>query len=388
MRGIVSFLVSVSVFVGCGTAGSSGGGGGAVQAGTLCTPGSSADVCGYAGSLAAVLHCDSGTKAYAPLSVCPSSAYCYPAANGLTCSAASGTTADTVSGQDSGSTFQDTTTTNGTQAGELCQPGVSPDFVCGQAGPNAAVLQCHSSYKAWVPIWTCDPGATCYFSADGPTCSTTSTESGADTAQQPDTNGTGTSKLSWVIIDGSKNPDCTTNSPGPDIDAIALYRNVGGTWKLMGMAKSGTQIVKAPANPKCLGQNDHDLSNSVCGPLNGTVSATAKDTGYFGLGDRSIYVQIGACSSPTQDLKVCDGTGAVQDIVSGDQLAVCEVDPSYKTACKNDGNDAPQCGYAYAGCTCTTEQYGVGVASSSDGANFLDLGVQTGTDMFIDVKKP
>ena len=208
-----------------------------------------------------------------------------------------------------------------------------------------------------------------------------------DTATTGDTTITTGTKYQWVIIDGSKNPDCTTNSPGPDIDAIALYRNIGGTWKLMGMAKNGTTIVKAPASPKCLDQNDHNVETAVCGKVDGIVSATAKDTGYFGLGDRSVYVQIGACSSPTQDLKVCDGAGAVQDILEGDQLGVWEVDQSYKTACKNDGNDAPQCGYAYAGCTCTTEQYGVGVATTSDASVFLDLGVKTGTDRFIDVKK-
>ncbi len=212
------------------------------------------------------------------------------------------------------------------------------------------------------------------------------TSTGSDSTGGGDTTAGGT-KYSWVIIDGSKNPDCSTNSPGPDIDAIALYRKVGTDWKLMGMAKAGTQIVKSPATPKCIDQNDHNTDISICGPVNGTVSATAKDTGYFGLGDRSVYVQIGACSDGTQDLKKCDGAGAVQEIMLGDQLAVWEVDQSYKTACKNDGNDAPQCGYAYAGCTCTTEQYGVGVATTSDASTFLDLGTQTGTQMFIDVKK-
>lgn len=214
------------------------------------------------------------------------------------------------------------------------------------------------------------------------------TSGGSDTTTGgSDTTATTGKKYSWVIIDGSKEPDCTTNSPGPDIDAIALYRKEGGTWKLKGMAKAGTQVVKAPANPKCLDKNDHDTSISVCGPVDGTVSATAKDTGYLGLGDRSVYVQIGACSTATEDLKKCDGAGAVQDIMVGDQLAVWEVDQSYKTACKNDGNDAPQCGFAYSGCTCTTEKYGVGVGTSSDGADFLDLGVQNGTNMYIDVKK-
>ncbi|MBI5611004.1 MAG: hypothetical protein HY902_19185 [Deltaproteobacteria bacterium] len=219
----------------------------------------------------------------------------------------------------------------------------------------------------------------------GDATSGTDTTGGSDSTTGTDTTSGGT-KYQWVIIDGSKNPDCSTNSPGPDIDAVALYRKVGTDWKLMGMAKGGA-IVKSPANPKCIDQNDHNTESSIAGPVNGTVSATAKDTGYFGLGDRSVYFQIGACTNGTQDLKQCDGAGAVQDILLGDQLAVWEVDQSYKTACKNDGNDAPQCGFAYAQCTCTTEQYGVGVATTSDASTFLDLGTQTGTNMFIDVKK-
>ena len=290
----------------------------------------------------------------------------------------------------------------GIGVGLACTPGYTD--VCSYVNGAAAVLHCDAQAYTWAVKQVCNAGESCGQDSGQMTClaPTTSTADagGTDTGgtwgwpdtgttTQPDTNtggSTGT-KYQWVIIDGSKNPDCTTNSPGPDIDAIALYRKIGTNWYLMGMAKSGTQIVKAPAYPQCLDLNSHDTPQSVCGPVNGTVSATAKDTGYFALGDRSVYVQIGECTNLTQDLKKCDGNGAVVDIELGDQLAIWEVDQSYKASCKNDGYDAPQCGYAYSSCTCTSEQYGVGVATTSDASVYLDLGTKTGTDMFIDVKK-
>ncbi len=327
------FLASAVLFAGCTAAGGNGGGGGggsAIAVGLACTPGYT-DVCSYVNGLPAVLHCDSKASVWAAAQVCMLPISCGMDSGSLTCLEPAS---------------QDAATTGDTGA----DASTSPDTTVAQS----------------------DTGS---ISQD----------------IQPDTQDTYTPPkgpvYSWVVLDGSPNPDCSTNSPGPDIDAVALYRKIGSDWFLMGMGKAGTQVVKQPANPKCTGQNNYDNAYAACGPVNGTVSATAKDTGYFGLGDRSLYLQIGACSDGTQDLKKCDGNGAVQEIKLGDQLAIWEVDQSYKTPCLNDGNDAPQCGYAYDKCSCATEQYRVGLATSMQGASFMDLGVQTGTNMFIDVVK-
>lgn len=220
----------------------------------------------------------------------------------------------------------------------------------------------------------------------------------ADTGTAADT-ATGGKKYTWLIIDGSPatEPDCSaTNSPGPDIDAVALFSKEG---KLKGVGKPGTAKFKAGAKQLCAAQNKKTDVTQVCGPVNGHVYVATKktDTEYFGLSDGTVEVQFGACSTATEDLTKCDGAGAVQEIANGDQIAVYEVDGTYlseakcKAASSESVKDAGQCGkgpqagLAEDGCKCLAEQYQVWIGSE-EGKAEVDLKTQTGTNQYIDVK--
>ncbi len=221
--------------------------------------------------------------------------------------------------------------------------------------------------------------------------------SGGDTSTAADTGGTPGKKYTFVTIDGSpaSEPDCkATNSPGPDIDAIALFDKAG---KLKGVAKPGTSVFKAGAKKLCEAENKKTDSTKVCGPVNGKVNEKTADTEYFGLSDGTIEVQIGACSAATDDLTKCDGAGAAVEILAGDQIAVYEVDGSYlaKTVCEKADAAAvpdkkvcgggPQTGLAFDGCKCIAEEYQVWIGSGTGKAE-VDLGKHKGTNQYIDVK--
>ncbi len=171
--------LALSVLVlstGCAPAGGSGGSV-VVQAGSPCVAGASADTCGYSGTVAGVMHCDAATGAWAPIVTCTAPAYCYAGPVGPVCS--SGTaTADAASASDSSG--------GSLHAGQACEPGTSPPYACGYAGASAAVLQCQNGYKAWVPLWTCDPTADCVVAGTGPTCSGTTTDGTVAALKEPD----------------------------------------------------------------------------------------------------------------------------------------------------------------------------------------------------------
>lgn len=232
--------------------------------------------------------------------------------------------------------------------------------------------------------------------ADATTGGGTDATTGGDTTTATDT-GTPGKKYMYVTIDGSpaSEPDCKlTSSPGPDIDAIALFDKAG---KLKGVAKPGTSVFKAGAKKLCEAENKKTDSTKVCGPVNGKVNEKAADTEYFGLSDGTIEVQIGACSAATDDLTKCDGAGAVVEIMAGDQIGVYEVDGSYlaKTVCEKADAAAvpdkkvcgggPQTGLAYDGCKCIAEEYQVWIGTGT-GKVEVDLGKHKGTNQYIDVK--
>ncbi|MSP92119.1 MAG: hypothetical protein EXR79_10015 [Myxococcales bacterium] len=168
----------------------------------------------------------------------------------------------------------------------------------------------------------------------------------------------------YVTIDGAplKTEDCTkTSSPGADLDVVALFR--GG--KLQGVGKVGSALHKKGTTPLCEKENKHAEAKDVEGKLDTKMYTTATpDTGYFGLSNGSVQVQIGACTKATDDVSVCDGAGASVDILVGDELDVYEVDDTYKKAGKG-----PQSGIADDKCTCLAEEYDVYVHVTDGGVS-------------------
>jgi hypothetical protein len=203
-------------------------------------------------------------------------------------------------------------------------------------------------------------------------------------------------KYTHVHIDGSptKEPDCQlTNSPGPDIDLVALYR--GG--KLQGVGRKGSAVFKPGKDLACKDQWETGLKDplgkdkgkkgcpknehsAVEGKLDTEMHSDAKcDTGYFAVSNGTVVVQIGACSAATEDVKTCDGAGAVVEILPGDEIDVYEVDGSYKK-----GGKGPQSGIAPDTCVCAEEDYQVYVGPSGDKAE-TSLGTFKGTKAAIKV---
>jgi len=198
--------------------------------------------------------------------------------------------------------------------------------------------------------------------ADGTT--ETDTTTGGDTGGGADTT-TGTDTVSgpsysWLVVDGSPytEPSCTeTSSAGADLDVVALYR--GG--KLVGVGKPGTAKEFKAAQPACADKVRGTIAD-ITGPLTTKMYADkTPDTGYYSLSNNRVYVQIGACTQSTDDIKVCDGAGAVIEFQTGDEIDVYEVDTTYK---KGGGTSAS--GIAPDNCKCIAEDYYVGIAMDQD----------------------
>lgn len=210
----------------------------------------------------------------------------------------------------------------------------------------------------------------------------TDTTTGSDSATGGDTS-TGSDvatgpKYTWVAVDGSPytEPDCgATSSPGADLDVIALYR--GG--KLIGVGKPGTAKEFAAAQPACAGKKRGTIAD-ITGPLTTKMYSDATpDTGYYSLSNNRVYVQIGACTQSTEDIKVCDGAGEAIELQAGDEIDIYEVDGTYK---KNGGTSAS--GIAPDNCVCLAEDYWVGVAVDQD-TEPVELGTFKGSKSAIPV---
>ena len=160
----------------------------------------------------------------------------------------------------------------------------------------------------------------------------------------------------WVVVQDTEQKACTTNGPGADIDAVALW----GTTAALGWGKIGS--ANYTANPLGNSCDNADCKGGDCkyaaisntfiaddlvayteGPKDATVSATTDDFGYFSLNGGTLQIQIG-------DL---DGSGAAKEIKPGDKIKVFEVDQTYITS-----GDAPT------SCACLPEHYTVSLQSA------------------------
>lgn len=229
---------------------------------------------------------------------------------------------------------------------------------------------------ALLSMGACDASVNTGGDAEGDAV-TGDSSTGTDTSTGGDTSTPGT-EYNYVTVDGSPytEPDCKlTNSPGPDIDVIALYR--GGA--LIGVAKSVTY--KPGAKKACEAENKHANPQDVVGKLDTKMYSDATpDTGYFGLSDGTVEVQIGGCQVSTATVKDCDGSGPLQVIKPGDEIDVYEVDGSYKK-----GGQGPQAGIAPDSCKCVGETYEVFVSKEA-GKSLVSLGTFTGTQGAIAIK--
>lgn len=220
------------------------------------------------------------------------------------------------------------------------------------------------------------------------TAGDTSGSTDSDTTTAGDTTTAPTGWTSVVIYDKFTEPDCkATTSPGPDIDTVALWRQVGGTWTLMGVAKVGSCDYSAGVNPACP-DNKHNAAADVaaaCGPF-GDIDAKDIATGYLGLGGGSVELKIGACQSDKEDISSCDGKGDAVEILAGDELDVYEVDQwylSHGAGCGDDGE--PKCAtgktYITGSCKCIPETYEVELRKEAgkSGTDDVILGEKTGT---------
>ena len=161
----------------------------------------------------------------------------------------------------------------------------------------------------------------------------------ADTAAAPG--------YTYVVIRDKESEQSTfscnaTNSPGTDIDAVALIRKD----RVVGYLMKGTAILTpesvtcAPA--ACSGQDctyasssftigETELVSRTEGPPDAVVRGSTDDSGYMSLNGGSLQFQIG------------DGLadGPPQAISSGDRIEVYEVDQRYKTT-SNASNCTPE----------------------------------------------
>lgn len=209
--------------------------------------------------------------------------------------------------------------------------------------------------------------------AAGDTAAVDGGSTGKDTTTTTADTGPASVSYSHVAIDGSpyKEVDCkATTSPGPDLDAIGLYR----AGKLIGVAKVGSAVFKKGLTPACAAENKHAEVNDIEGPLNADT-----DKGYFGVSNGTVEFEFGACTVSTNVITDCDGSGASVPILVGDEIDVYEVDKSYKP----DGS-GPQKGRASAACKCLSEDYELFVGSA--GKVDKSLGKFTGSKPQIAVK--
>jgi hypothetical protein len=160
----------------------------------------------------------------------------------------------------------------------------------------------------------------------------------------------------WVVVQDTEQKACSTNGPGADIDAVALWSATGA----IGWGKLST--ANYTANPLGNACENAECSGGACkyaaiggvfpvptlvayteGPKDAMVSATANDSGYFSLNGGTLQLQIG-------DLT---GAGPAVELKKGDMIKVFEVDQTYITS-----------GNAPASCSCLPEHYTVSLQTA------------------------
>ncbi len=209
-----------------------------------------------------------------------------------------------------------------------------------------------------------------------------STGGGSDsTGGGSDSTGGGSATFESILIfDKSEDPTFLNgkcgSSPGTDLDAVALYRNVADKWTLMGVGRVGSAVYDTSSASKC--DNKKNVKAAAEGPVNGFVYEKNPDTGYISLNGGSIELEFGACGAGQTDVKTCDGKGAKVTIKNGDEIDIYEVDHTYKA----DG-DGPGKGNAYDGCVCYADQYKVKVRTKMgvDAGSFY-LGAADGSTTY------
>jgi hypothetical protein len=193
-------------------------------------------------------------------------------------------------------------------------------------------------------------------------CGSSDTTTGADAAAvykmdaaTPDVVAVAAPVYTWIAIQDVERSETAaftcgaTNGPGADIDAVALVR--GGLAVGYGMKTSANYApglaAESCANTECSGANCKYASISTKfspavlaarteGLPDAIVNKSTDDEGYMSLNAGLLQIQIGDTV----------GGGTVgQQIQSGDQIMVYEVDQNYKS----DTN----------GCVCTPEHYEV-----------------------------
>jgi hypothetical protein len=163
----------------------------------------------------------------------------------------------------------------------------------------------------------------------------------------------------WVVVQDTEQKACTTNGPGADIDAVALWdlqtSTAIGWGKLNTATFTPNPAGNACDNVDCSGANckyayisntfDGDtLVSWTEGPRDGAVLAV-DDYGYFALNGGTLQIQIGDAVA---------GTGPAKVLTSGDLIRVFEVDKTYIA----DGS-------APASCLCLPERYTVSLQTNT-----------------------
>jgi hypothetical protein len=157
----------------------------------------------------------------------------------------------------------------------------------------------------------------------------------------------------WVVVQDTEQKACSTNGPGADIDAVALWGATGaiGWGKLATATYTANPMGNACENTECNGGACKyaavggvfpvtTLEMNTEGPKDAVVNASTNDSGYFSLNGGTLQLQIG-------DLT---GGGAAVALKKGDMLKVFEVDQAYKTATN--------------GCVCQPEHFTVSLQTA------------------------
>ena len=179
---------------------------------------------------------------------------------------------------------------------------------------------------------------------------------GPDAAVANDTTPVTVDPYIWVVIQDTEQKACTTNGPGSDIDAVALVSSAG---VVLGYGKKNTASFTAnPLGNACdtCGSGgdckyaaisstftEDNLVARTEGPYDGQVNASTSDVGYFSLNGGTLQLQIGDVM----------GAGPAQEIKTGEQIQVYEVDQTYVTL-----------GYAPSTCSCLAEHYTVSLQTA------------------------
>ena len=133
-----------------------------------------------------------------------------------------------------------------------------------------------------------------------------------------------------------------TAQPGPDIDAVGLYRTgADNTKRLIGVARPAAESVTFAAASSACPLNEHASPSAASGRLDG-----ANNGGFFSLNGGTLELKFGACSPDQKDMLSCDGKGETLTLQSGDEIDVYEIDQWYA-----DTGHMPQT------CSCVAEYY-------------------------------